>query len=419
MYNYIKNPKTNQLIKITSKRGKNIIKKYLDFLNGGANITIPELNHQTYYEREGAENQTTEEIRELKKTNPELYWEYIGKEKARNALLPTEIQTAYHKAIMDEVQRTMKSDIWNDFEARRHGIKKIRDILAPGNNFESTDVDYTVYPIARDRRYYLPIVYDPISGERPPNINEQNQNIQEFILFIDTLIEKGNLCNIYILLGGECHSDEGEADCIGARYVPPFELDANTHIVSIGPDTVPENYNNYRRILGEELYSKLRFFNMYWWDDNIKLLSKLEEFLEFNSSKGGKTLMINFAKYRILKSFEFPNTIEKFYGTTIDNLRKYNSLELYNIITKKSALYFSWIGYRKKYDGYPVISNAGFPGKFPYYIFPFWDAFDKEYTHEKLRPSIKLSKISYLESIMYPSPVIERDIYFTSGFKWD
>lgn len=477
MYNYIKNPKTNQIIKITSKRGKNIIKKYLDFLIGGGNeekrfmtapeeqpwiqpeeqperfMTAPEeqpwmqpkLNYQTYYERVFAEAENYNKRKELEKTNPELAKEKEIEEKKRSALPPTEIQIAYHKAIMDEVHQTMKKDEWDDFETRKKGIKKIRDILVPGNNFESTDIDYYalakiedpweeikgIYPIERDIKYHLPVVRDdPIykaRGARPPNIKEQNQNIQEFIFFINSLIKKGNLCNIYILLGGECHTsthagrnEEDETDCISARFVPPFDVDANTHILSIGPDTQPENYINYRRILGEELFSKLKFFNMYWWDDNIKLLSKLEEFLEFNCNRGGKTIMINFAKYAVLESFEFPNTIEKFYGTTIDNLRKYNSLELYDIITKKRALYFSWIGYRTYGGVHPTpTSNAGFPEKTPYYIFPFWDAFDKDCTHVGLRPTINLSKISYLESSMYPSSVVERDIYFTSGFKWN
>jgi len=225
----------------------------------------------------------------------------------------------------------------------RNKNKKIKKSMKGG--MEAMDEEKPLPIFMSNAKLYIikpgdePIPIDP----RPiDKINHVRPLIEKFREMIDS----GDKYNLYISIGSNClhYIDEEEKlnKCIEGQIKIPegwVEPDCITKVFIIDYDSIR---------MKEELESRrhniddYEFFNIFWLDDVEELNMIFNEYVEYNISKNGKILCINYAKYNeVRQPCQFQNLINILYG--VDKPPYIYNTKHQDIINSRRAFYLDHI----------------------------------------------------------------------------
>lgn len=186
-------------------------------------------------------------------------------------------------------------------------------------------------------------------GDEPRPIDprpiDKIYHVRPLIKKFEEMMHTGEKYNLYISIGSNClhYNDEEEKlnKCIEGQIKIPegwMEPDCKTKVFIIDYDSI-----RMKEILESYGYNidDYEFFNIFWLDDVNELNDIFKLYVEYNISKKGKILCINYAKYKKRQPCQFPNLINSLYG--VDKLPYIDNEGHKDIIYSRRALYLDHI----------------------------------------------------------------------------
>lgn len=181
-------------------------------------------------------------------------------------------------------------------------------------------------------------------GDEPRPVDKIH-HVRPLIEKFREMIDSGKKYNLYISIGSNClHyiDEEGKLNkCIeGQTKIPEgwVEPDCETKVFIIDYDSIQMKEKLESRGCDIDDYD---FFNIFWLDDVEELNMIFNEYVEYNISKNGKILCINYAKYKERQPCQFQNLINILYG--IDKPPYIDNKGHQSIIKSRRAFYLDHI----------------------------------------------------------------------------